>query len=182
MGRIDQKSEKQPKRQVRDMKVKEWVDGALVLEGDILEGAEEAFRDTRYVEAFALLYADIDWWMTALIQSHEVAKTLTIEQEQKLFSDSEYRFKNSACLLKKYEIIDGKQYGRLLKFSKLRDRIIHRLVIYSYHTHAENKVTKTEAIDGFEEGKALDHLLKGKTGLVALNPKVIKEERQNENP
>ena len=39
------------------MKVKEWVDGALVLEGDILDGAEEAFRDARYVEAFALLHA-----------------------------------------------------------------------------------------------------------------------------
>jgi arginine decarboxylase-like protein len=50
------------------MKVKEWVDGALVLEGDILDGAEEAFRDARYVEAFALLHAYIDWWMTDLIQ------------------------------------------------------------------------------------------------------------------
>lgn len=164
------------------MRVKEWVDGALVLEGDILEGAEEAFRDTRYVEAFTLLCADIDWWMTALIQLHDVAKTFTIEQGQKLFSDSEYRFKDSVCLLKKYKIIDGKEYGRLLNFGKLRDRIIHRLVIYSYHTHLENKVTKTEAFDGFKEGKALDLLLKGKTGSVASNPEVIKGKNPNGKP
>ncbi len=46
------------------------------------------------------------------------------------------------------------------------DRIIHRLVIYSYNAYEENQVTKTEAVAGFEEGKALDLMLRSKTGKV----------------
>ncbi len=43
------------------MKVKE-LNGVLVLDGDVLIGGEEAFTDTRYIEAFTLLHALIDWW------------------------------------------------------------------------------------------------------------------------
>lgn len=153
------------------MRVKDWADGTIVLNGTPLEGAEQAFAESRYVEAFALLYADIDWWMASLIQSHELAEALTVEESQKLFSDSTYRFKDSAYRLEKSKIIDGKQYGRLLKFSELRDKIIHRLVIYSYHAHEENKITKTEAVAGFEEGKALDIMLRNKTRKVLAKSK-----------
>jgi hypothetical protein len=158
------------------MKVKECSDGSLVLEGNILEGAQEAFKNKRYVEAFALLHADIDWWMTALIQSHGVAKALTIDQRQKLFSDSEYRFKNSVHFLEEHKIIDEKERGRLLRFNELRDRVIHRLVTYSYHTHAENRITKLEVTKGFEDGKVLDCLLRSK------NSEVIRGEKQAWNP
>ena len=50
------------------MKVKEMQDGTLKLDPDVLERAEEAFHDLRYVEAFALLQAFIDWWMTVIFQ------------------------------------------------------------------------------------------------------------------
>lgn len=146
------------------MKAKESVDGALVLEGDIFDSAEEAFNHSRYVEAFALLHAYIDWWMTALIQLREGAKTSSKTYEH-LF-EREYRFKSSAKTLLKKAIIDEKQHGRLLQFNKLRDKIIHRLVMYSYQPHARNKVTRTEVNEGFEKGKALAHLLRGKTGSV----------------
>jgi hypothetical protein len=146
------------------MKVKEWVDGALVLEGDILDGAEEAFRDARYVEAFALLHAYIDWWMTDLIQLDGCVRDSSKTYE--LLFEHEYRFKRSAKTLLKKTIIDNTLYERLLEFNKLRDKIIHRLVMYSYQPHVKNKVTRDEVIDGFEKGKALAHLLRGKTGLV----------------
>jgi hypothetical protein len=146
------------------MKFKEWVDGALVPEGDILDGAEEAFRDSRYVEAFALLHALIDWWMIALIQLREGAKTSSKTYD--LHFKHEYRFKSSAKTLLEKGIIDEKQHGRLLQFNELRDKIIHRLVMYSYQPYARNKVTRNEVIEGFEKGKALAHLLRGKTGSV----------------
>jgi hypothetical protein len=146
------------------MKFKEWVDGALVPEGDILDGAEEAFNNSRYVEAFALLHALIDWWMTDLIQLRDEVKTSSKIYE--LHFKREYRFRSSANTLLEKGIIDKKQYGELLQFNKLRDKIIHRLVMYSYQPHARNKVTKDEVIEGFEKGKALAHLLRGKTSSV----------------
>jgi hypothetical protein len=162
------------------MKVKEWVDGGLVLDGDILEGAEEAFKETRYVEAFALLHAYIDWWMTDLIQLsgsiRDSSKTYA------LLFECEYRFRSSAKILLTKRIVDGKEYGRLLKFNELRDKIIHRLVIYSYQHHARNKVTGNEIVERFEEGKALALLLRGRTSSVILNPEVIKGKKLNEKP
>ena len=49
-------------------------DGTLCLDGEVLNGAREAFDKTRYVEAFALLHAYIDWWMTDLIQLDECVR------------------------------------------------------------------------------------------------------------
>jgi hypothetical protein len=143
------------------MKVKELANGGLVLEGDVLDGAEEAFRDLRYVEAFASLHAYIDWWMTDLIQLHGSVRDSSKTHE--LHFKHEYRFRSSAKILLDKKIIDEKQYGRLLQFNTLRDKIIHRLVMYSYQPYAGNKVTKDEVIEGFEKGKALAHLLRRKT-------------------
>ena len=162
------------------MKVKELANGGLVLEGDVLDGAEEAFRDLRYVEAFTLLHAYIDWWMTDLIQLHRCVRDSLKTHE--LHFKHEYRFKSSAKILLDKKIIDKKQYGRLLQFNTLRDKIIHRLVMYSYQPYARNKATRTEVIDGFEEGKALAHLLRGKTCSVERykrdsNPQVIDEKK-----
>jgi hypothetical protein len=66
------------------MRSKKSVDGYLVLDGDVVEGAEEAFRETRYVEAFALLHALIDWWMIDLIQMSKTSKG--IERGPKVFA------------------------------------------------------------------------------------------------
>jgi len=49
------------------MKVTELEDGTVCLDDDILDGAEEAYNNSRYVETFALLHAHIDWWMTILL-------------------------------------------------------------------------------------------------------------------
>ena len=149
------------------MDTEEMVDGALTLKGDILEGAEEAFNHTRYVEAFALLHAYIDWLMTSNIQL----------RTNHPFND-EYRFMKSAKLLKDtYHEIDQIDFDKLQKFNDLRDLIIHRLVRYSFQ-HREisyykdkaktklkiekGKVTKAEVDEGFKEGKALANMLEEK--------------------
>jgi hypothetical protein len=145
------------------MKVIE-VNGALELEGDALEGAEEAFKNKRYVEAFTLLHAYIDWWMMDNIQ-------LRNDFEFKL------RFMSSANYLRTYKIINDGQYERLRKFNELRDMIIHRIVRYSYQHYQikykikdkeiieRSKVRISEVDEGFKEGKDLAQLLKGKTNL-----------------
>lgn len=140
-------------------------DGALTLQGDVLVGAEEAFREMRYIEAFALLHAYIDWWMTDNIQLRV-----------KTPFNRKYRFMTSAKLLKnELKIINEDEYERLRSFDELRNIIIHRLVRYSYQHYPINyknknneviersRITKPEVINAFEEGKKLANLLKGKT-------------------
>ncbi len=145
------------------MKVIE-VNGVLELESDALEGAEEAFRNKRYVEAFALLHAYIDWWMTANIQ---LRNNFNFKP----------RFMQSANYLRNHKIINEEQYERLRKFNELRDMIIHRIVRYSYqHYQIKYKIKDKEVIErsevrlsevdkGFKEGKDLAQLLKEKTSL-----------------
>jgi hypothetical protein len=55
------------------MKVIESKDVCLDLEGDAVEGAREAFRELRYVEAFALLNMAIDEFMICIWQSRRIA-------------------------------------------------------------------------------------------------------------
>jgi hypothetical protein len=157
------------------MNTKELEDGTLCLDGDILDGAEEAYNNTRYVEAFALLHAHIDWWMTDLIQLDGCVRDSSKTTE--LLFNTKYRFGNSLNCLKRKEIIDDKEYRRLQEFNRFRNLIIHRLVTRSYGNRPSvetNRVTINEVEKGFKDGMELARLLMGKTGLVIL------ERRKNE--
>jgi len=161
------------------MKVKES-NGSLELQGDVLEGAEEAFKEGRYVEAFALLHACIDWWMADLIQLSECIRDSS--KTDFFLNENEYRFVSSAKCLFCKSIINKEQFDKLIEFNRLRNKIIHRLVMQAYQRRPKNTVTISESARGFEKGKTLCLLLKGKTSLVISNPEVIKGEKPNENP
>ena len=49
-----------------------------------------------------------------------------------------------------------------MEFNQLRNKIIHRLIIYSFQRHKRNKVTKTEVIKEFEKGKKNSSVAEGK--------------------
>ena len=49
---------------------------------------------------------------------------------------------------------------RLSEWRKLRNRIFHRLIKYSYQTAHYNVVKKEEVIRGFDEGLALEELVR----------------------
>lgn len=132
----------------------------MILDGDILQGAEEAFNETRYVEAFALLHAFIDWWMTALYQMREENKGNSSDE---LHFKQEYRYRSNIKYLRKEQVIDQKERNRLLAFDKLRNKIVHRLVMYGYQPYERNRITKDEVIGGFTEGKALVKIISDKT-------------------
>ena len=162
-------------------------DGTLCLDGDILKGAEEAFKETRYVEAFALLHAYIDWCMTNLIQLDGCI--VDSSKTGELLFNTKYRFKNSLNTLKKEKIINENERQQLIKFDDLRNLIIHRLVTRSYGNRPKiysklepnietselkiteievetNRVTIDEVKKGFEEGINLAQLLRGKSASV----------------
>lgn len=146
------------------MKVKEWADGGLVLDGDIEKGIDESFSDGRYVEAFALLHSYIDWLLADLHQlSSSMKNPRGILVLQKLIDEHKYRYIDTLELLLKSGVVNDEEYKRLADFNEIRNRIIHRVIIHGYQPRLRNKVTRFEAEQGFREGKALYVLLQGKT-------------------
>ncbi len=140
--------------------------GNVVLKGDILKGAREAFAHQRYVEAFALLHAEVDIRMAELYQNIEFSTILYERQHESLddvlflLSEQDFRFKRTASLLAELGLIDGKDHRRLLSFNRLRDLIVHRLVIFSHRYTESSRVDLSEIREGFEEGLKLAKLLK----------------------
>src|SRR5208283_6016656 len=90
---------------------------------------------------------------------------------EELLFKREYRFPSSLkCLIDK-KIIEENERQRLLKFYKLRNLIIHRLVTRSFGNRPigeRNTVKLAEVKKGFEEGINLAQLLRGKSASVII--------------
>ncbi|MDV3244198.1 MAG: DUF86 domain-containing protein [Nitrososphaerales archaeon] len=146
------------------MRVKEWVDGSLILDGDISQGIEEAFKEGRYVEAFALLQAQIDWWMADLHQLCSLKSGKLRHWDLGEMIDSyPFRFNDSLKFLLGEGVLSKKECASLKEFYALRNKIVHRLIMRSYQPAKRNKLTRVEVMKGFEKGKVLAKLLGNKT-------------------
>jgi len=142
------------------VKVKEWVDGKLILDGDLLKGAEEAFREGRYIEAFSILQASLDAFMTFIYQMSEgryMWQTHGIHHEKK------YTFPILRDYMRDHGILIPKEVGELNKFYDMRNKIVHQLVMYAFQPYERYAVIPSEATEGFERGKELYQLLSSKT-------------------
>ena len=143
------------------MKVKEYPNGTILMDGNVLEGANEAYQEGRIIEAFALLHAFIEWEMANLYEQHHLRKGGTlIELIDKKIMQNKYRFRYLQRELRNNELTDQKEDQRLGKWYELRNRIIHRLVAYSYHNYRWNRVTRKEVEQGFHEGEEIAELLR----------------------
>jgi hypothetical protein len=131
------------------------------MDGDVLEGANEAYQEGRIIEAFALLHAFIEWEMTNLYEQHYLHKGGTlIELIDKKIMQKKYRFPCLRSELRDNKLIDEKEDQRLGKWYDLRNGIIHRLVAYSYSNYRWNRVTRKEVEQGFHEGEKIAELLR----------------------
>jgi len=132
--------------------------GRLKLDPDVLAGAEEAFRELRYVEAFALLQALIDMQMTFICQ---VNREMNAGEHPEVvhFGKEVWSFPKLRTYLLSRKIISKDLADQLSKSYELRNRIIHRLVFYSYQDYPQNIITQMEAVDGFSSGKRQFKLL-----------------------
>ena len=142
------------------MKVKDGANGELILDGKPLQGAEEAFREERVLEAFALISALIDWRMLNLYQMKEMGKGVPTPEIHHDNWEEVKTFRQLVSYLVQNKVISGKVPERFREFYVLRNKIVHRLIIYSYQPYAQNRVLREEAIRGFEEGKFLAELLR----------------------
>jgi hypothetical protein len=144
------------------MMVEKDSEGGLALVGNIAEATQEAFDSGRYVEAFALLHAEIDWLMVKTYQFFRMSKG-TADDDQTwddMVDDKMYRFKDTAEFLRDVGIIDDDVLGRLVAFDRIRNKIIHHLVSRSDRPRKGNKVTLGEVQSEFEEGKKMRELLR----------------------
>jgi len=138
--------------------------GSLVLIGNLDEGIEEAFKEKRYVEAFVLLHAQIDWWMESIYANYRRNNGLVSTRERMANVDYyPYRYMDSANFLKQKGIIDPRTHSRIANFNNLRDRLIHRLVYRGYQRRdlgkKANRITPSDVSKGFENGRKLVSLL-----------------------
>ena len=144
-----------------NMKVKENLDGSLVLDGNSLEGAREAFRADRIVEAFSLLHAFIEWEMANLIEySHLRSGGTLIDLREQM---QNYRFNWLLDQLCIKILIKPHENELIIKWYDIRNKIIHRLVAYSYHNYQWNRVTRKEVNEGFLKGQAIAEMLRKRT-------------------
>jgi hypothetical protein len=146
------------------LKVEAWVDGGLILVGDLNEGIEEAYQQRRYVEAFTLLHGYIDFLMIDLYELHLALGGAASGDDLENAIDENPTWRTSVNRLRKLKIIDDVECGRLDGFNLLRNRIVHRLIIRSFQSSRKERITQAEADQGFLEGTELVRLLAKKTG------------------
>jgi hypothetical protein len=186
------------------LSVEEWPDGQLVVKGDMdnyVEYARKLLEQGEYFGAFARIHVLVEIWMQNLYEQN-FRRSHALSEMHKLVSDTGpknlYRFARLVDHLVKEKLICPEEADRLRSFSNLRDRILHRMLKYSFQAYPWHIVKKDEALKGFEEGVVLAKLVRDKCGgewmMIARipikahsrgekeNPEVIKEEKQNENP
>jgi hypothetical protein len=151
------------------MKVIEDKEGYLILSGELEDQAEAAFEDGRLVEAFALLHAGIDWWMTDLYQLYRIFAGTDKGQGWAEFADGRrVKFIANAEFLRDVGLISQDQFRSLDRFDKLRNKVVHRLVFRTYQARNNNRLRMSDVRTGFYDGIALINALRGKTGDLGL--------------
>lgn len=144
------------------MSVEEWPDGHLVVKGNIVEYAKKLFEENEYFGAFARIHALVEFWMQALYEQKLLEKLGPIQLYERL--TKLYRYGALVHDLEKDGLLAAEEANKVKQFGSLRDRIMHRLVKYSYQTYPWHVVKKEEVVRGFEQGLALVELLSAKAG------------------
>ncbi len=131
-----------------------------------LEYAKKLFQNREYFGAFTVIHTLIEFWMQNLVELDYLKRHDPIKQLEFLKKTEEergYRYSKLRNTLVKQGFITSEEAKRIENFGRLRDRIVHRLVKYTFQTYKWYIVRKDEVIQGFEEGLALVHLLSAKS-------------------
>ncbi len=197
MGRTDQESKEKASKQreevaISNLSVEEWPDGQLVVKGDMdkyVEYSRKLLEQGEYFGAFARIHVLIEIWMQNLYELN-FSKSHDSFEMHKLVSDKGpnylYRFVKLVNLLVEEKLVSPEEADRLKSFSNLRNRILHRMLKYSFQTYPWHIVKKDEALRGFEEGVALVKLVREKCGGIWMMtikvPIRTQSKNEKENP
>lgn len=134
---------------------------------EYLEYARKLVEEKEYFGAFARIHALIEFWMQDLFEQ-DYQTSHSDDELTKLVSESgpkaQYRFSRLVEALTKRDLLTPDEAKRLKDFNLLRDRILHRLVKYSFQTYPWHVVMRSEAEGEFEEGVKLAKLMEAKCG------------------
>jgi hypothetical protein len=137
----------------------DWEKERLVGTTDIVEETKDAFRRGEWFGAFARLHCVIEFWMQEIYE-FDCGKDQEVGQADYLNKHYFYGYWRLVEDVRKIGIITDEEATRLVEFGILRNRIFHRLIRHSYSTGPNDAVGKDEVARGFEEGLALETLLK----------------------
>ena len=124
--------------------------------------AKMLFKKMEYFGAFTVLHALIEFWMQNLYELKTFDKFghwKTLRTYEEHMVKAQYRYRKLIHDLLSAKLINNGEAKRMEDFNLLRDRIIHRLVKYSYQNYIWDVVRKEEIVQGFEKGLALLNLL-----------------------
>jgi hypothetical protein len=152
----------------RKMRVKQSVDGCLVLEGDLDEATDEAFIEGRLVEAFALLQGYVDWLVADLYRLYRAIGLGENIRELESMRRENLSWEESLNRLIENKIITKEEFDRLRKFNESRNKIVQTLILASAHQTRKERVTREEAFEGFLNAKEMIFLLKGRSKSLTL--------------
>lgn len=138
------------------MKAVEDEDGRLALDGDVLQGAKDAFEQDRFVEAFDLVQAWIDYLMANLVTRYQ---TTVKEVNPFDIHFEEFRTKKMANDLVELGLIDPNLRSRIYSFYYLRNRVTHKMIFYTYRRYPSYSTTREEVEQGFKEGQDISETL-----------------------
>ncbi|MEE9284083.1 MAG: hypothetical protein V3U49_08440 [Nitrososphaerales archaeon] len=148
------------------MKVKVSEDGSLHLDcSDVVESAQESFNELRYIEAFTVLHAWIDYLMYSI---RLIDKEIYIKLPKELGDFKGLRFWKSSRHLRDRKIPSEEEYSKIMNFDENRNIIVHRLVYNTYGEIRKNKKVPMIKLSGeaaklaFSEGLTICKMLNEK--------------------
>lgn len=163
---------------VSKMGVEEWSQGQLVVI-DPPKYAKMLFKRMEYFGAFTVLHALIEFWMQNLYELNTFKKIGPLKAYEEHIAKARYRYRTLIRDLLRSKLISEGEAKRIEDFGLLRDRIVHRLVKYSYQTYPWHFIGKEEVVQGFERGLTLVDLLSARCNNRTSMTFVLRPSRKN---
>ena len=137
----------------------DWEKGQLVGTVDIVDESRNAFQRDEWFGAFARLHCMIEFWMQEICE-FDSKKDRAADQADYLNKHYFFGYWRLVEDITKLGIITDSEAARLVEFARLRNRIFHRLIKHAYSTGQNNPVRKDEVVRGFDEGLAIETMLR----------------------
>lgn len=151
------------------MEFTDWEKERLIGTSDILEDAKSAFQRNEWFGAFARVHCMIEFWMQEIYE-FDSKKNQTTEQVEYFNKHYFYGYWRLTEEIRRLGYITDEEAKRLVEYGRLRNRIFHRLIKHNYSAAHNNAVREEEVAKGFEEGLALESLVRERLRRLTLGP------------
>lgn len=152
------------------LSIEELHDGTLVFKNPdgfleyIVEYSRRLIGENEFFGAFGRVHSLIEFMMQNRYEMDARLRKGLIPEEQEIeMTTGEpkiYRWRELIEKLREAELINHDEAKRIKNFGCMRDRIMHRLMKYSFQSRQHYRVVKEDAVKLFEEGVQLADLFR----------------------